>query len=89
MPPDFAVRRQVGEGSLVRILDEYIEHIGVFSAVWPSSQHRSPKLRAFIDYMSEHLLKSPPSPLRTTGIFRKSPRPLALQIGFDGAKAGA
>lgn len=58
--PDFAVRRQVAEGSLVRILDEYIEHIGVVSAVWPSSQHRSPKLRAFVDYMAGHLLKSPP-----------------------------
>lgn len=58
--PDFAVRHQVAEGSLVRILDEYIEHIGVVSAVWPSSQHRSPKLRAFVDYMAEHLLKSPP-----------------------------
>ena len=58
--PDFTVRRQVAEGSLVRILGEYIEHIGVVSAVWPSSQHRSPKLRAFVDYMSEHLLKSPP-----------------------------
>jgi DNA-binding transcriptional LysR family regulator len=58
--PDFAVRRQVAEGSLVRILGEYIEHIGVVSAVWPSSQHRSPKLRVFVDYMAEHLLKSPP-----------------------------
>jgi DNA-binding transcriptional LysR family regulator len=58
--PNFAVRRQVAEGSLVRILDEYIEHVGVVSAVWPSSQHSSPKLRAFVDYMAEHLLKSPP-----------------------------
>jgi DNA-binding transcriptional LysR family regulator len=58
--PDFTVRRQVAEGSLVRILSEYIEHIGVITAVWPSSQHRSPKLRAFVDYMSEHLLKFPP-----------------------------
>jgi DNA-binding transcriptional LysR family regulator len=58
--PDFAVRRQIAEGSLVRILGEYIEHIGVVSVVWPSSQHRSPKLRAFVDYMAEHLLKSPP-----------------------------
>jgi DNA-binding transcriptional LysR family regulator len=58
--PDFAVRRQVAEGSLVRILNEYIEHVGVVSAVWPSSQHRSPKLRAFVDYMAGHLLRSPP-----------------------------
>jgi DNA-binding transcriptional LysR family regulator len=58
--PNFAVRRQISEGSLVKILDEYIEHIGVVSVVWPSSQHASPKLRAFVDYMAEHLLKSPP-----------------------------
>jgi DNA-binding transcriptional LysR family regulator len=53
--PNFAVRRQIEEGSLIRILDEYIEYVGVFSAVWPSSQHHSPKLRAFVDYMAEHL----------------------------------
>src|SRR6202049_1149568 len=58
--PAFAVPRQVAEGSLVKILDEYIEHMGVVSVVWPSSQHSSPKLRAFVDYMAEHLLKSPP-----------------------------
>jgi DNA-binding transcriptional LysR family regulator len=59
--PNFAVRRQIAEGSLVRVLDEYIEHIGVFSAVWPASQQRSPKLRVFVDYMAEHLFpKAPP-----------------------------
>src|SRR4029077_9242530 len=59
--PDFAARRQVAEGSLIQIMDEYIEHIGAVSAVWPSSQHCSPKLRAFVDYMAEHLLsKAPP-----------------------------
>lgn len=60
--PNFVVRRQIDEGSLVRVLDEYVEHIGVLSALWPASQHRSPKLRAFVDYMAEHLLpKAPPS----------------------------
>jgi len=58
--PNFAVRRQVAEGSLVRILDEYIEHIGAFSALWPSSRHYSPKLRAFVDYMAEHLFPKTP-----------------------------
>jgi DNA-binding transcriptional LysR family regulator len=53
--PNFTVRRQVAEGSLVRILDEYIEHVGVLSALWPSSRHCSPKLRVFVDYMAEHL----------------------------------
>src|ERR1700694_4644155 len=59
--PNFAVRRQVAEGSLVKILDEYIEHIGAFSALWPSSQHYSPKLRAFVDYMAKHLFPNSPS----------------------------
>jgi DNA-binding transcriptional LysR family regulator len=59
--PDFAVRRQIAEGSLVRILDGYLEHSGIFRAVWPSSHHVSPKLRAFVDYMAEHLFpKMPP-----------------------------
>ena len=59
--PNFEVRRQLTEGSLVRILDDFIEHIGVLSVVWPSSQHPSPKLRAFVDYMAGHLFpKSPP-----------------------------
>jgi DNA-binding transcriptional LysR family regulator len=67
--PDFAVRRQVTEGSLIQIMDEYIEHIGAVSAVWPSSQHRSPKLRAFVDYMAEHLLsKAPPHGRRVNDV---------------------
>jgi DNA-binding transcriptional LysR family regulator len=58
--PDFAVRRQIAEGSLVRILDGYVEHSGIFRAVWPSSQHMSPKLRAFLDYMAKHLFPKVP-----------------------------
>src|SRR6202790_3962868 len=58
--PNFAVRRQIEEGSLIRILDEYIEHVGVFSAVWPPSQHHSPKLRAFVDYMQDTLFPNSP-----------------------------
>jgi len=49
--PDFAVRGQIASGSLVKILDEYVEHSGIFRAMWPPSQHSSPKLRAFVDYM--------------------------------------
>jgi DNA-binding transcriptional LysR family regulator len=70
--PNFAVRRQIEEGSLIRILDEYIEHVGVFSAVWPPSQHHSPKLRAFVDYMAEHLF--PNSPSQTASANRVQPR---------------
>jgi DNA-binding transcriptional LysR family regulator len=58
--PDFAVRRQIVEGTLIRILDDHIEHSGMFRAVWPSSHHLSPKLRAFVDYMAEHLFPKMP-----------------------------
>lgn len=54
--PDFAIRRQVEEeGSLERVLEDYIEHQGVFRAVWPSSRYLSPKRRAFVDFLAEHL----------------------------------
>lgn len=56
--PDFAIRRQIEDGRLVRVLDEFIEHKGVFRAVWPSSRYLSPKRRAFVDFMAEHLFPS-------------------------------
>jgi hypothetical protein len=58
--PDFAVRGQIASGSLVKILDEHVEHSGIFRAMWPPSQHSSPKLRAFVDYMAEHLFQRGP-----------------------------
>jgi DNA-binding transcriptional LysR family regulator len=58
--PDFAVRRQIAEGSLIRIFERYVEHFGIFRAVWPSSHHLSPKLRAFVDYMAENLFPKLP-----------------------------
>lgn len=48
--PDFAIRRQLTDGGLVTVLDEYVEHSGVFRAVWPSSPYVSPKLRVFVDF---------------------------------------
>jgi DNA-binding transcriptional LysR family regulator len=57
--PDFAVRRQVAEGTLVRVLADHLEFSGAFRAVWPSSRQVSPKLRAFIDFMAENLFAKP------------------------------
>jgi DNA-binding transcriptional LysR family regulator len=59
--PNFAVRGQIASGSLVKVLDEYLEHAGMFRAMWPASQHSSPKLRAFVDHMAEHLFRKVPS----------------------------
>ncbi|WP_454721064.1 MULTISPECIES: LysR substrate-binding domain-containing protein [Cupriavidus] len=62
--PDFAVRRQLADGTLRSVLDEYIEHTGWLSAVWPSSRYLSPKVRAFVDYLAENLLATKPLPGR-------------------------
>ena len=56
--PDFAWRRQRADGSLVQVLAEHVEHTGTFRAVWPASPYFSPKLRAFVEFLSAHLLPS-------------------------------
>ena len=53
--PDFAVRRQLADGSLVSLLENHLDHSGAFRAVWPSSRYLAPKTRAFIDYLAENL----------------------------------
>lgn len=52
--PDFAISDWLENGKLVRVLDECSEG-GVFRLMWPSGKHPAPKLRALIDFLSEHL----------------------------------
>jgi DNA-binding transcriptional LysR family regulator len=54
--PDFCVRRQIADRSLVSVLKEHVGHIEVIRAMWPSSRYVSPKLRVFIDFLAENLL---------------------------------
>jgi DNA-binding transcriptional LysR family regulator len=56
--PDFAVRKQIADGTLVRVLEKFIEHEGVWRAVWPASPFLSPKLRVFVDYLAANLLST-------------------------------
>ena len=56
--PNFAIRRQIADGSLIVVLDDHVEHSGTLRAVWPSSPYAAPKLRAFVDFMAAHLLPS-------------------------------
>ena len=53
--PDFAIRRHVAEGRLQVVLGAFIDHSGVFRAVWPSSRFLSPKIRVFVDFLAAHL----------------------------------
>ncbi|BEU23766.1 LysR family transcriptional regulator [Paraburkholderia sp. 22B1P] len=53
--PDFTVRAQVENGTLVPVLREYSGALSVFRALWPSGGQLTPKMRAFVDFMSVHL----------------------------------
>jgi len=51
--PDFAVREGIAEGSLVSVLDEFIEWQGTFHILWPASKHPSPKIRVLVDFLTK------------------------------------
>jgi DNA-binding transcriptional LysR family regulator len=53
--PDFAISRQLCEGVLVTVLDDYIDRSGPFRVIWPSSRHLAPRLRAFVDFLAANL----------------------------------
>ncbi|WP_413991145.1 LysR family transcriptional regulator [Labrys okinawensis] len=53
--PDFSVRRQIEDGRLVALLDDFIRHEGIYRMLWPSGRHLSPKLRVFVDFMAANL----------------------------------
>jgi len=53
--PENALQRQLEDGTLRTVLDEYVEHSGPFRLLWPSSRYPSPKLRAFVQFMAQNL----------------------------------
>ena len=72
--PDFSIRRQIADGSLVGVLSHHMEHTETFRAIWPASRQVSPKLRAFIDFFAENLLPKAVS-LRRADAFATGARP--------------
>jgi DNA-binding transcriptional LysR family regulator len=54
--PDFAISRQLREGRLVTVLDDYTDHSGPLRVLWPSSRHLSPRLRVFVDFLAANLV---------------------------------
>ncbi|MFB9948088.1 LysR family transcriptional regulator [Rhizobium puerariae] len=53
--PDFLARAPLSDGRLATILDEHLDAPGLFHIIWPSNRHLSPKVRAFVDFLSERL----------------------------------
>lgn len=55
--PDYAVDQLVANGSLVPVLDEFVEWKGTFHILWPASRHVSPKIRALVDFLTPRVLQ--------------------------------
>ncbi|AEF45452.1 transcriptional regulator, LysR family [Serratia sp. AS12] len=53
--PDFAVQQALAGQRLQQVLGEHSHHTGSFKILWPSSKHLAPRLRVFIDLLSERL----------------------------------
>lgn len=53
--PAFLVQDALQCGQLITVLDDYVDREVVFWILWPASRYASPKLRVFIEYISEHL----------------------------------
>ncbi|MGF6769951.1 DNA-binding transcriptional LysR family regulator [Paraburkholderia sp. GAS199] len=61
--PDFTVRAQLAQGSLVAVLQPYLDSPSTFRALWPSGRQIAPKARVFVDFLSQHLFPAA-EPLR-------------------------
>ena len=53
--PPFAIRAEIAEGRLVPLLEDWVQETDQFNILWPASRQITPRLRAFIDFMAEHL----------------------------------
>jgi DNA-binding transcriptional LysR family regulator len=53
--PDFAIRDVIADGRLHTVLDQYVQRTGAFHVLWPSGRQAAPKIRAFIDFLSERV----------------------------------
>jgi DNA-binding transcriptional LysR family regulator len=71
--PDFSIRQQIAERSLVSVLGEHIEHTDALRAVWPSSRYLSPKLRVLINFLAENLVPKADQPRRTNAFSVAAP----------------
>ena len=53
--PDYAVRAQLADGSLVAVLRDFTADRIPFRALWPSGRMTPPKVRVFVDFLHQHL----------------------------------
>lgn len=54
--PDFLASPALADGRLLPVLPEQVGARGRYHAIWPSSRHLSPKVRAFVDHLARRLV---------------------------------
>ena len=57
--PDFSIRELLADGRLQSVLADRVDRSGVFHVLWPASKHPSPKVRAFVDFLSARVFPAP------------------------------
>jgi DNA-binding transcriptional LysR family regulator len=55
MLPDYTLRAELEDGHLVRVLSDYCPGDINIYGLYPYTKHVTPKLRAYLDYLVEHL----------------------------------
>ncbi|WP_017389276.1 LysR family transcriptional regulator [Acinetobacter calcoaceticus] len=55
--PDFSIKELLNTNQLVQVLPEFVDRTGVFNVLWPASKHPSPKVRAFVNFLSERMFE--------------------------------
>lgn len=55
--PDFSIKELLNTNQLVQVLPEFVDRTGVFNILWPASKHPSPKVRAFVNFLSQHMFE--------------------------------
>ncbi|WP_394846339.1 LysR substrate-binding domain-containing protein [Pendulispora brunnea] len=55
--PDFLARDSIKAGAVQPVLERYLQDHGQFWALWASSRQLSPKVRVFVDFISERLFR--------------------------------
>ena len=58
--PDITIRRQLAEGTLVSVLDDFMPTRTPLRVLWPTSRHLQPKLRVFVDFFAGSALAPDP-----------------------------
>ncbi len=56
--PDFLAREAIAAGRLIPLLTDFLDGPGQFHLLWASNRHLSPKVRVFVDFLSERLFSS-------------------------------